>query len=152
MKMQRPTPPKLADWLLELICSEEFLEEILGDLHEYFYDDLIEVSYWKRTLWYWYHVINFLRPFAIKKRKFRIQLINHQMFSTHLLLAMRLLKKSKLFAFINILALSISMSVGILMILFLSDLYTFDDFPVQKDQIYRLNTPRVHGTKGKEVN
>ncbi|MEM6737676.1 MAG: ABC transporter permease [Bacteroidota bacterium] len=151
MKVQKPTPPKLADWLLAWVCSEELLEEILGDLHEYFYD-LTEISYWKRSLLYWFHVINFLRPFAIKRRKFQIPLINHQMFSNHLVLATRLLKKSKLFAFINILALSISMSVGILMILFLSDIYSFDDFQVHKDQIYRINTHRVQGTQGREVN
>ncbi|MEL7119330.1 MAG: ABC transporter permease, partial [Bacteroidota bacterium] len=74
-----------------------------------------------------------------------------QMFLTHLLLAMRLLKKSKLFAFINIIALSISMSVGILMILFLTDIYSFDDFQVHRDQIYRITTQRVQGTKGREV-
>ncbi|MEL7123951.1 MAG: permease prefix domain 2-containing transporter, partial [Bacteroidota bacterium] len=72
MKKQRSTPPKLADWFLELVCSEELLEEILGDLHEYFFD-LTETPYWKRYLLYWFHVFNFLRPFAIKRRKFRIQ-------------------------------------------------------------------------------
>ncbi len=151
MNTKRPTPPKLADWFLELICSEELLEEILGDLHEYFYD-LTEIPHWKKSLLYWFHVINFFRPFAIKRRSFRIPLINNQMFSTHLVLATRLLKKSKLFTFINVIALSISMSVGIVMILFLSDIYSFDDFQVHKDQIYRINTQRVQGAQGMEVN
>ena len=74
------------------------------------------------------------------------------MFSPHLVLATRLLKKSKLFTFINVIALSISMSVGIVMILFLSDIYSFDDFQVHKDQIYRINTQRVQGAQGMEVN
>ncbi|MEO0337767.1 MAG: ABC transporter permease [Bacteroidota bacterium] len=150
MKEQRSTPPKLADWLLAQLCSEDLLEEILGDLHEY-YQDISELPSWKRSLFYWFHVFNFLRPFAIKRRKFRIHSSHNPMLSTYLILAMRLLKKSKLFAFINIIALSISMSVGVLMILFLTDAYNFDDFQVHRDRIYRINTQRVQGTQGSEV-
>ena len=48
--------------------------------------------------------------------------------------------RSKLFTGINIIGLAISMSVGLLMILFISDLLSYDDFHEKKDSIYRVIT------------
>lgn len=149
--MKKPTPPKLADRFLSLVCSDLLLEEILGDLHEY-YNDLAEKPPWKRNLLYWFHVFNFLRPFAFKKRNVSFPLNNNYMFKNHIVISLRVLKKNRLFSFINIIGLAISMSVGILMILFLSEIYSFDDFHIHKDNIYRVTTKRVQGARGLESN
>jgi len=54
-------PPKIADRLLSLLCKTELVDEILGDLHEYF-EELEEYSKAKRHVLYWFHVLHFLRP------------------------------------------------------------------------------------------
>jgi ABC-type antimicrobial peptide transport system permease subunit len=48
--------------------------------------------------------------------------------------------RNKLFSIINILGLGVSMSVGLLMIAMLSDLYSYDKFHTRHDRIYRVVT------------
>lgn len=52
----------------------------------------------------------------------------------------RSIVRNKLFSFINIVGLAISMSAGLLMIAFLSDLLSYDNFHDKKDRIYRMIT------------
>lgn len=46
--------------------------------------------------------------------------------------------RNKLFSFINIVGLAISMSVGLLLIAFVLDLYSYDSFHTNGDRIYRI--------------
>lgn len=52
----------------------------------------------------------------------------------------RSLVRNKLFSFINVFGLAVSMSVGLLVIAFISDLSSYDDFHQKKDRIYRVIT------------
>ena len=60
-------PPKLGKRLLSMFCKRHLLEEIEGDLFEYYQEERSERSKVMADLHYWYHLFNFLRPFAIKK-------------------------------------------------------------------------------------
>ncbi|KOF02436.1 hypothetical protein OB69_11670 [Roseivirga seohaensis subsp. aquiponti] len=60
-------PPKLAVKLLSLVCKKNLLEEIEGDLYEYYQGQREEKTKRVANLYYWFHMLNFLRPFAIKK-------------------------------------------------------------------------------------
>jgi ABC-type antimicrobial peptide transport system permease subunit len=62
------------------------------------------------------------------------------MYKNYIKTALRNMSRSKLFTGINIIGLAISMSVGLLMILFISDLLSYDDFHEKKDNIYRVIT------------
>lgn len=66
---QQPTyePPKMAVKLLSLVCKNDLFEEIEGDLYEYYQGKREEKSKPVANLYYWFHMLNFLRPFAIKK-------------------------------------------------------------------------------------
>ena len=66
---QQPTyePPKIAVKLLSLVCKNDLFEEIEGDLYEYYQGKREEKSKPVANLYYWFHMLNFLRPFAIKK-------------------------------------------------------------------------------------
>ena len=48
--------------------------------------------------------------------------------------------RNKLFTAINVIGLAVSMSVGLLMIAFISDLLSYDNFHEKKDRIYRIIT------------
>ncbi|AYB35731.1 FtsX-like permease family protein [Chryseolinea soli] len=50
----------------------------------------------------------------------------------------RNLMRNKLFSFINIVGLAVSMSVGLLLIAFVLDLYSYDKFHENGDRIYRI--------------
>ena len=54
--------------------------------------------------------------------------------------SIRSIIRNKLFSIINIIGLSVSMSVGLLIIAFVSDLKSYDDFHEKKDRIFRINS------------
>ena len=60
------------------------------------------------------------------------------MFKNYIKIAIRGMARSKLFTAINLVGLAISMSVGLLIITFVSDLTSYDDFHENKDNIYRV--------------
>lgn len=62
----------------------------------------------------------------------------------------RNLKRNRLFSFINITGLAISMSVGLLLIAFVLDLRSYDRFNENGDRIYRItNVMTFHRNQGK---
>lgn len=54
--------------------------------------------------------------------------------------ALRNLTRQRSFSFINLLGLSVGMSLGLLIIMIVRDQYTFDNFHKDPDKIYRVNT------------
>ena len=50
----------------------------------------------------------------------------------------RVIVRHKLFSFINIVGLAVSMSVGLLIIVFVSDLISYDGFHVKRERIFRI--------------
>jgi len=62
------------------------------------------------------------------------------MLSNFLKISARSLVRYKLFSFINIIGLTISMAVGMIMIAMLSDLRSYDHFHEKKDRVYRVVT------------
>ena len=135
---------RFSERLLTRLCKHYYLEEILGDLAEY-RDELNQKAAWKRRAFYWFHVINFLQPWALKSLGGTRQLNSYGMFKNYFKTSLRSLKSNALFSFINITGLSISMSVGLLMIVFLTELSSFDDFHEKKDRIYRVTSSQIQG-------
>ncbi len=135
MKTQNPIPPKLADQLLAWLCRGDLLEEILGDLHQY-YKELPEKPKWKRSLLYWFHVLHFLRPFAIKKSYRPNPII---MFRHNFKIARRNLVKNKSYSLLNILGLAIGMACSILILLWVQHELSYDRFHTNANYIYRLS-------------
>ncbi len=56
--------------------------------------------------------------------------------------AIRNIRKHKSFSFLNILGLSLSMSICLLIITLILDLKSYDNFHNNKDRIYRVITKR----------
>lgn len=148
MKSEVPRPPKWPDKLLSLICKREVLENIQGDLHEIYQKRVEVLGKRKATLLFIRDVITLLRP-ALVKRLDGGDRVNHSgVFKNHLKTSVRVVKYNPLFSGINVVGLAISMSVGILMIMILTELHSFDDFHEKKDRIYRVTTtrkPLFHG-------
>lgn len=142
MKDNKAIPPKLAERMLSWFCKAEYLEEIIGDLYEY-HDEILEQPKWKRNLLYWFHTVNFLKPWALKSFSGTQKLNNYGMFKNYFKTSFRSLRKNALFSTINVIGLAISMSIGILMILMLTEINSFDSFHKHKDNIYRLTSNKV---------
>ncbi|GAB4022562.1 ABC transporter permease [Spirosoma migulaei] len=144
-----PSPPAWADRLLRLVCPDDLREELLGDLHEQFDQQVAERGEVTARRLYAWEVIRFCRPYFIRRR-FSIQtttsttyspsFLSTTMLHSHLKIAFRNLWKYKLFSFINVMGLSVAMTACFLIALYVHFELTYDAFHTKADRIYRLAT------------
>lgn len=146
----KTTPPQWLDWLITGLCKHEVFEIVQGDLYELYERNLKKHGQLKAKLLYIRDALTILRPTLLKQLEGNYQLNPYGMFKNHFKTSFRNLKRNPLFTIINALGLAISMSVGIMMILFLSELYDVDDFHQKKDRIYRVTTTQP-GLMGDQI-
>src|SRR5258708_2597585 len=137
-KQSGVAPAKWAGRLVSWYCRPELLEDLQGDLNEYFNRNLKINSPRKAKLIYILDVFKFFRPYTIRKPKFLNLFIQWIMIGSYVKTSGRSIVRNKLFSTINIVGLAISMSVGLLMIAILSDLFSYDQFHEKRNHIYRV--------------
>ncbi|MFY0650997.1 MAG: ABC transporter permease [Cyclobacteriaceae bacterium] len=135
---------KSAERFLSWFLKGELLEEILGDLYEY-HEELQDKPVWKRKLFYWFHVFNFLRPFALKKLEGAYQLNNYGMFENYLKMAIRNAHREKAFTMLNIFCLAIGLTACLYAYLYVQGEFQYDKFHEKADRIYRINQTFIWG-------
>jgi len=133
-------PPRWAQRFLTWYCRPELLEDLQGDLNEYFERHCQNKSVTRARLIYILDVFKFFRSYTVRKPGFINLLIHWIMISSYIKTSGRSIVRNKLFSSINIIGLAVSMSVGLLMIAFISDLLSYDDFHEKKDRTYRVIT------------
>ncbi|MGD1889233.1 MAG: ABC transporter permease [Cyclobacteriaceae bacterium] len=140
-------PPKLANWLLDRFCSPELIEDLMGDLKEEYYAHCQERSATYANWYYYREVISLIFSYVLKKRKRDAAWhpyanpFNHiAMLKNYFIVASRNLAKQKFFTIVNVLGLAIGMSISLLLIAVVADVYEYDKFHVHHDHIYRVNT------------
>ncbi|MBD2702346.1 ABC transporter permease [Spirosoma sp. BT702] len=134
-------PPRLADRLLRLFCASDRLEEVQGDLHEEFTYQLRRIGQ-RRARWrYWWDVVGFISPFAIRRETKAYSIpnsIHPMMIRNYLKIAFRSLAKNKVYSFINIGGLAVGMAVALLIGLWVYDELTFNAYHKNHDRIARV--------------
>lgn len=131
-------PPKWATQLLTWYCKPELLEDLQGDLTEYFERNVKSKGVKKAKLIYIIDVLKFFRLYTIRKPAFINLFINYVMIGSYIKTSGRSIVRNKLFSFINVVGLAVSMSVGLVLIGVLSDILSYDRFHVNRDKVYRL--------------
>src|SRR5579872_6099275 len=116
-------PPTWATHLLSWYCKPELLEDLEGDLNEYFKRNIKSKGIRRAKLIYIVDVLKFFRLYTIRKPEFVNLLINWIMLGSYIKTSVRNIMRNKLFSFINIVGLATSMSVGLVMIGVLSDIF-----------------------------
>lgn len=137
-------PPKWANKLLEWYCREDLLEDLQGDLYEY-YDRNLERDRRLANLIFIIDVFKFFRSYTFKKLKNKYQMNSYMLFKNYFKTSVRSLARNRLFSFINIIGLAISMSVGLLVITMIVESRGFDTFHEKADHIYRVINTRTNG-------
>lgn len=137
---KKALPPRWAARLLNWYCNPELLEDLQGDLNEYFERNVKRKGVGYAQWIYALDVLKFFRLYTIRKPKFINLLIQWIMINSYVKTSRRNLVRNKLFSTINILGLAISMSVGLLMIAFLYDLFSYDRFHEKADRIYKVTS------------
>ncbi len=131
-------PPQWAAHFLSWYCKPELLEDLQGDLNEYFERNIKSKGKRRAKLIYVIDVFKFFRLYTIRKPELVNQLINWIMLGSYIKTSGRNIVRNKLFSAINIVGLSVSMSVGLLMIGTLMDTYSYDKFHKNHARIFRV--------------
>ncbi|MEX1241837.1 MAG: ABC transporter permease [Cyclobacteriaceae bacterium] len=131
-------PPRWATRLLSWYCKPALLEDLEGDLNEYFQRNVQAKGVTRARMIYILDALKFFRPYTVRKPEFLNLLIHYVMIGSYIRTSGRSIVRNKLFSAINIIGLAISMSVGLLIIAMLMDLFAYDNFHENGDRIYRV--------------
>lgn len=135
---QQHHPPAWAQQFVEWYCKPGLVEDLTGDLNEYFERNVRTVGPRRAKLIYAIDAIKFFRTYTVRKPSFVDLFINWIMIGSYIKTSGRGLMRNKLFSSINIIGLAISMSVGLLLIAFVLDLRSYDRFNKNGGRIYRI--------------
>ncbi len=143
--MKAHQPPKLARRIFEWYCANAHVEDLLGDMDEWFYVNLEKHSPAKAKIKYWKQILSLIFSYAIRKRKKNSRYspfasTSHSMgiIRNYFIIAARNLSKHKYFTSINAIGLAIGMSLSLLLITMYAFVNTYDDFHDNKSNIYRI--------------
>ncbi len=134
-----PPPPAWADHLLEWFCQPEYLDEVQGDLHEYYYSKAEQGKIWKYQILYAYHTFksfniwNSRQTLTLSHENFRSMIIKS------IIIALRNFKKRKFTTFINLFGFSLGIASCLILSLFFQYEKSYDRFHDEGDQIYRIH-------------
>src|SRR6185436_12672395 len=95
-------PPRWAQRLLEWYCKPELLEDLQGDLNEYFERNTKAKGVTRARLIYILDIFKFFRLYTVRKPKFINLLIQWIMIGSYIKTSGRSLMRNKLFSTINI--------------------------------------------------
>jgi putative ABC transport system permease protein len=128
------SPPRWAQRFLEWYCRPELVEDLEGDLNEYFARNVERKGALRARIIYVIDVIKFFRPYTIRK----LETWDMNLVINHFKTSGRNIMRNGLFSVINIVGLAVSMCVGLLMIAMMTDLVSYDSFHANYDRIYRV--------------
>lgn len=137
-QVEHISPPKWPLKLLRFFVKNEYLEEIEGDMEEVFQGNLETHSLKKARRIYSWEMVKLMRPIITKNLEGAFYLNQYGMFRNYFKVARRGLWRKKWFATINILGLTISISVALIVFLVVHHEYGYDNFHKQQDRIYRV--------------
>jgi len=131
-------PPKSADRFLSWFCRNELLEEVRGDLHEYFYIAVEDHGPFRARCIYWFHVLHFLRPFAFKKLNNRST--DHIMLKNNIKVSWRNMMKHKRFSSVHLFGLAMGIASSLFIMAYVLDEMKVDQHHPNKQRVQRVNT------------
>ncbi|MFY0593835.1 FtsX-like permease family protein [Roseivirga sp.] len=137
MEINKNKPPRLVDRFLEWYCSSKYLEEVQGDLHEWFDRRVARQGIRKARLFYLYDVIAYFRLFRLKRIN-EMEKNNNMLLLNYLKVAARQFKKNIWYSSLNAAGLTIGILSSLLISLYILDELSFDKFHADHENIYRL--------------
>src|SRR5689334_10595349 len=91
-------PPPWAERFLEWYCKPDLLEDLQGDLNEYFHRHVRDLGETRAKIIYVIDVFKFLRIYTIKKPEFVNLLISWIMIGSYIKTSGRSMVRNKLFS------------------------------------------------------
>jgi putative ABC transport system permease protein len=133
-------PSRIALRFLRWFCPPRLYEEIEGDLLQRFKKDTTTRGIQNAKRKFIWNTIRFFRPGILMRSKFSVKLNQPYILRSHLLLAGRNLLRNKTFSIINVVGLSVSMVVCMLIYHYVRFELSYDKFHTNANNIYRVAT------------
>lgn len=145
-------PPKLPRFLFlffQWYCKSERFEELHGDLEELYIDRLEEVGKTRAILHYAWDVVRCCQPYAWKKLESQLNSNIGYMLKNYLRIAVRHLLRQPGYAGLNIFGLTLGIVSSLVILLYLNQELSFDNYHKDADLIYRISSrfEEADGTK-----
>ena len=126
------TPPLLAEWIIKKFSTGYTRNVIIGDLEEEYYQKADEEGRLAANWWYHKQALKTI-PKSLSHKFYW----GGTMFTNYLKVALRNIKKSKVYSFINIAGLAVGMACTILILLWVQDELSYDRFNKNAPYLYR---------------
>jgi len=133
MKSQIKKPPKIAEWLLKVTANKNETTAIIGDFEEEYYFNAKSRGNVYAHIWYWSLVLISLPSFIMNLIYWSITMFKHNVKT-----ALRNLGKFKSISSINVIGLSVGMTVCILLMLYVQDELSYDRYHQYAERIFRI--------------
>ncbi len=127
-------PPAMAEWILKRIINDE-RESPAGDFEEYYNYLQTRRNRLFAVVWYFFQIIIIITGRLMNMIRLGIALIN-----SYLKVTLRTLRKYREFSIINIIGFALSMSVCLMIIIFIKDQKNSDRFHENSSRIVRVYT------------
>jgi putative ABC transport system permease protein len=130
---RRPSPPRLAEWILRRLLLDDEENTPAGDFEEYFRQLAAARGASRSRIWYWGQVLR-LAPARLSNGIYwRMVLLGDS-----LKVGWRILRGHKSFAAITIFGLAVSLTVGTLALVFMTHELSYDRFHADSGRIHRV--------------
>jgi putative ABC transport system permease protein len=135
LKKKALRPPKIAEYLLKLFANKFEHETLIGDFDELYQITLRERGRFFANQWYWRQILRAIPSFFINTVYW-----SFYMFRNYLKVALRTVKRQRIYSFINILGLAIGIACCLMIYLYVSYEMSYDKFYPDFSRIYRVAT------------
>ncbi len=135
---KREAPPKWATRLFRSYCNDHLSEAVLGDLIELYERRVEEIGKRKADLLFVWGVIQFIQPFALKRKKRSQPPDQFGMFKNYFKIAYRSMSRQKMYTGIKIGGFAIGLATCLIIALFVRHELSYDKFYANGSRIFRL--------------
>ncbi|MBV6645861.1 MAG: ABC transporter permease [Cyclobacteriaceae bacterium] len=126
-------------------CTRERFEELHGDLEELYVDRLEEFGKNRALVLYVWDVVRCCQPYAWKKLGSQLNSNKGYMLKNYLQIAIRHLRRRPGYSGLNILGLTLGMVSSLIILLYLHQELSFDNYHKDADLIYRISSRFTEG-------
>lgn len=126
-----PKPPRLFTYLANIIARSEEQQTIFGDMDEFYFELVREKGRLKALLWYGGQILSAC-PLLLLNSCYG----GFSMFKNYLMIAIRIIRRHKVYSFINITGLALGIACCCLILLWVQDELSYDRFHENAENLY----------------
>lgn len=138
--MNKHKPPAIAKMILWLMLNHRHPETMIGDFEEIYNEIAQNKGLFMAKIWYWFQIISTFLPFVKNSVYWAVTML-----ASYCRLAIRVMKKHKVYSFINIAGLVAGMACTILIMLWIQDEISYDKFHEHAGSLYLVATQTQQG-------